>query len=149
YGKGNPVLLLHGGLADGDQWVSVIPAIVDAGYQAVVMDSRGHGRSSFDDTPISYQVMAKDVLGQMDLLGIDKADIVGWSDGGIIGLELAIKHPERLHKVVAYGANFDPSGVRLDEGQNPYFNAAIAWDEAEYQRVSPAPERWDEFLANI
>src|SRR4051794_27027412 len=105
YGEGDPVILLHGGLADGDQWVSVIPAIVAAGFQTVVMDSRGHGRSSFDDTPISYALMAKDVLGLMDHLGIGKADIVGWSDGGIIGLELAMTHPERLHKVVAYGAN--------------------------------------------
>ena len=75
------------------------------------MDSRGHGRSSFDETPISYELMASDVLGLMDHLGIDKASIVGWSDGGIIGLELAIHHPERLNKVVAYGANFDPTGV--------------------------------------
>jgi pimeloyl-ACP methyl ester carboxylesterase len=113
------------------------------------MDSRGHGRSSFDDTPISYEVMANDVLGLMDHLGIDKADLVGWSDGGIIGLELAIKHPDRLNKVVAYGANFDPTGVRLDIGQNAYFNAYIARAMEEYQRLSPAPERWDAFLANI
>jgi pimeloyl-ACP methyl ester carboxylesterase len=93
--------------------------------------------------------MASDVLGLMDHLDIAKADIVGWSDGAIIGLELALHHPERLDKVVAYGANFDPSGVRLDVGQNAYFNAAIAWDAEEYQRVSPAPERWDAFLANI
>ena len=55
--------------------------------------------------------MASDVLGVMDHLGIDQADLVGWSDGGIIGLELAIHHPERLKKVVAYGANFIPEGV--------------------------------------
>jgi pimeloyl-ACP methyl ester carboxylesterase len=113
------------------------------------MDSRGHGRSSFNDTPISYEVMASGVLGLMDHLGIDKADIVGWSDGGIIGLEIAIHHPERLNKVVAYGANFDPSGVRLDIGSNAKFNAYIARAEEEYQKNSPAPERWDEFLANI
>ena len=126
YGEGDPVLLLHGGLANGDHYMQVIPELQDAGYQVIVMDSRGHGRSSFDDTPISYEVMANDVLGLMDHLGIDKADLVGWSDGGIIGLELAIKHPDRLNKVVAYGANFDPTGVRLDIGQNAYFNAYIA-----------------------
>jgi pimeloyl-ACP methyl ester carboxylesterase len=58
-------------------------------------------------------------------------------------------HPERLHKVVAYGANFDPSGVRLDVGQNAYFNATIEREAQEYQALSPAPERWEEFLANI
>jgi pimeloyl-ACP methyl ester carboxylesterase len=149
YGEGKPVLLLHGGLANGDHWVNVIPALTEAGYQAIVMDSRGHGRSSFDETPISYEVMASDVLGLMDHLGIDKADLVGWSDGGIIGLEIALTHPERLNKVVAYGANFDPTGVRLDIGTNDYFNAYIEAASAEYQEISPEPERWDEFLGNI
>jgi pimeloyl-ACP methyl ester carboxylesterase len=93
--------------------------------------------------------MASDVLGLMDHLEIDKADLVGWSDGGIIGLEIALTHPDRLNKVVAYGANFDPTGVRLDIGTNDYFNAYIEAASAEYQEISPAPERWDEFLGNI
>jgi pimeloyl-ACP methyl ester carboxylesterase len=112
------------------------------------MDSRGHGRSSFDDTPISYEQMASDVVALMDHLGIDKASIVGWSDGGIIGLELAIHHPERLNKVVAYGANFDPTGVRLDINENAYWNAFVERDAQDYQKLSPHPERW-EFLENI
>ena len=128
----------------GDCWVNVIPELTAAGYQAVVMDSRGHGRSSFDQRPISYELMASDVLALMDHLGIEQADLVGWSDGGIIGLELALTHPERLNKVVAYGANFDPTGVRLDIGQNAYFNAYIAEAAGEYQAMSPEPERWDE-----
>ena len=148
YGEGDPVFLLHGGLGNGDYFVNQIPALAEH-YQVVVMDSRGHGRSSFDATPISYAVMAKDVLGLMDLLKIEKTDIVGWSDGGIIGLELAIKHPDRLNRVVAYGANYDPSGVRLDIGTNAYFNAYIEAAAADYQKIAPQPERWDEFLANI
>jgi pimeloyl-ACP methyl ester carboxylesterase len=147
-GKGDPVILLHGGLANGDHWVNIIPELAK-NHEVIVMDSRGHGRSSFDETPISYEVMAQDVLGLMDHLGIDKGSIVGWSDGGIIGLEIALTNPERLNKVVAYGANFDPTGVRLDIGSNDYFNAYIAAAAAEYQKNSPAPERWDEFLANI
>lgn len=148
-GEGDPVLLLHGGLSNSRHWANVIPALIDAGYQVIAMDSRGHGRSTFDDTPISYSVMAQDVLGLMDHLGIDKADLVGWSDGGIIGLEIAMTAPERLNRVVAYGANFDPTGVRLDIGQNAYFNAYIEAASAEYQEISPAPEQWDAFLANI
>lgn len=147
-GKGDPVILLHGGLSNGDHWVNIIPALAE-NHEVVVMDSRGHGRSSFDETPISYKVMASDVLGLMDHLKIDKASIVGWSDGGIIGLEIALTHPERLNKVVAYGANYDPTGVRLDIGDNAYFNSYIERASQEYQENSPAPERWDEFLANI
>jgi pimeloyl-ACP methyl ester carboxylesterase len=147
-GNGNPVILLHGGLSNGDHFVNQIPVLAED-REVIVMDSRGHGRSSFDDTPISYEVMAADVLGLLDHLEIEKADLVGWSDGGIIGLEIAIHNPERLNKVVAYGANFDPTGVRLDVGQNDYFNAYVERASEEYQELSPAPERWDEFLANI
>lgn len=147
-GKGDPIVLIHGGLSNGDHFVNQIPALAED-HEVIVMDSRGHGRSSFDETPISYEVMAADVLGLLDHLGIDKASIVGWSDGGIIGLEIAIHNPERLNKVVAYGANFDPTGVRLDIGQNAKFNAYIERASQEYQQNSPEPERWDEFLANI
>jgi len=150
YGEGNgdPVILIHGGLSNGDHFVNQIPVLAE-NHEVIVMDSRGHGRSSFDETPISYAVMAEDVLGLMDHLSIDKASIVGWSDGGIIGLEIALTHPDRLDKVVAYGANYDPTGVRLDIGTNEYFNAYIARASEEYQQNSPAPERWDEFVANI
>ncbi|HEU5431205.1 MAG TPA: alpha/beta fold hydrolase [Thermomicrobiales bacterium] len=142
------MLLLHGGLGNGDYFVNQIPAF-DKDYQVIVMDSRGHGRSSFDDKPISSELMASDVLGLLDHLGIQTSDLVGWSDGGIIGLDLAIHHPDRLNKVVAYGANFDPTGVRLDIGGNAYFNADIEQAAKEYQTISPALQRWNEFLTNI
>lgn len=149
YGEGKPVLLLHGGLGNGDHWVNQIQPLVDAGYQPIVMDSRGHGRSSFDEQQITYALMASDVVGLLDHLGVEKADLVGWSDGGIIGIELAIARPERMNRIVAYGANVDPTGVRLDVGTNAYFNAYIEANAADYPNLSPAPERWDEFLANI
>jgi pimeloyl-ACP methyl ester carboxylesterase len=147
-GQGDPVILLHSGLGNGDYFVNQIPPLAEQ-HEVVVMDSRGHGRSSFDDTPISYEVMASDVLALMDHLGIDKASIIGWSDGGIIGLELAIHHPERLNKVVAYGANFDPTGVRLDINENAYWNAFVERNGEDYQTLSPHPERWEVFLENI
>ena len=148
YGEGEPLILIHGGLGNGKYWVNQIPVFAEK-YQVIVMDSRGHGRSSFDEQPITYELMASDVLGLMDHLHLAKASIVGWSDGGIIGLEIAIHNPERLNKVVAYGANFDPTGVRLDVGQNAYFNAYIEAASKDYLELSPAPERWDEFLENI
>lgn len=146
---GKPVVLIHGGLGNGDHWVNQIQPLVDAGYQPIVMDSRGHGRSSFDEQQITYALMASDVVGLLDHLGVEKADLVGWSDGGIIGIELAINEPERVNRIVAYGANVDPTGVRLDVGTNAYFNAYIAANAADYPNLSPEPERWDEFLANI
>lgn len=148
YGEGDPVILLHGGLANGTYWANQIPVLAE-NRQVIVMDSRGHGRSSFDATPITYDLMSSDVLALLDHLGIEQTDLVGWSDGGIIGLDIALSNPERLNKVVAYGANFDPSGVRLDIGSNAYFNAYIERAAEDYQKFSPDPQRWDEFLANI
>jgi pimeloyl-ACP methyl ester carboxylesterase len=148
YGEGEPLVMIHGGLGNGTYFANQIPVLAKI-YQVIVMDSRGHGRSTFDATPISYEVMAKDVTGLLDSLSIDKANIVGWSDGGIIGIELALTAPERLIKVVAFGANIDPSGVSLTVGTNDYFNAYIEQAYADYLTLNPEPERWDEFLNNI
>jgi len=148
YGSGDPVILLHGGLANGDYWANQIPAWSDV-HQLIVVDSRGHGRSTFDQAPITYDLMASDVLALMDELGLPKASIVGWSDGGIIGLDIAIHDPERLDRVVAYGANFDPSGLIPGAEEDPLFGAYIAQASADYLRLSPDPSRWEEFLGNI
>ena len=150
YGEeGQPLILLHGGLGNADYFANQIPAFVEAGYQVFAFDSRGHGRSSVTDTPIGYSLMASDVLAAMDTLGIDKADLVGWSDGGIIGLDIAIHHPERLNKLVAYGANYVPAGVKSDIGDSVVFNAYIEQALADYTLLNPAPENVDAFLANI
>jgi pimeloyl-ACP methyl ester carboxylesterase len=92
--------------------------------------------------------MASDVLGLLEHLGIERAGIMGWSDGGIIGLEIAINNRDRLKAVVAYGASFDPTGVRFDIAANEYFNAYINAAYKDYLSLLPAPERWDEFLNN-
>ena len=150
YGEeGQPLILLHGGLGNADYFASQIPAFVDAGYQVFALDSRGHGRSTVTETPIGYALMASDVLAAMDALGIDKADLVGWSDGGIIGLDIAINHPERLNKLVAYGANYITSGVKSDIGDSAVFNAYAEQALADYAQMSPAPDNMDAFLANI
>jgi pimeloyl-ACP methyl ester carboxylesterase len=90
YGHGEPVILLHGGLVDSNYWGNQVPVLAKY-YQVIVMDSRGHGRSSRDERPFGYELMASDVIGLMDYLKIQKAAIVGWSDGAIIGLVIAIR----------------------------------------------------------
>jgi pimeloyl-ACP methyl ester carboxylesterase len=138
---GQPVLLLHGGLSNAEWWGNLAPVLVAAGYRVVAMDSRGHGRSAWGDKPITYEQMAADSLGLLDHLGIPKTDVVGWSDGAIIALDLAIHHPERLNRVVAYGANFTPDGVQfVPSEQFPPFERFIA----DYRRLAPEPERFEE-----
>ncbi len=145
--NGQPVLLLHGGLLNTEWWANLAPVLVAAGYRVVAMDSRGHGRSAWGDKPITVvPQMADDALGLLDHLGIPKADVVGWSDGAVIALDLAIHHPERLDRVVAYGANFTPDGLHdlVPTDELPPFERLIA----DYRRLAPEPERFEE-LAGV
>jgi pimeloyl-ACP methyl ester carboxylesterase len=112
------------------------------------MDSRGHGRSTRDDRPFGYDLMASDVIALMQFLKVDKAAIIGWSDGAIIGLDIAIHHPQRVTKLFAFAANSDPSGVK-DVLKSPVFTAFIARAEKEYAALSPTPKQYKSFLAQI
>src|SRR5580658_8544901 len=147
FGHGAPVILLHGGLANSNYWGKLVPTLARH-YRVIVMDSRGHGRSSRDAQPYGYDLMASDVTALMDYLKIKKATVVGWSDGAIIGLDIALHHPERLNKLFAFAANSDPSGV-ADIAQSPVFNAFIARAEKEYEQLSSTPTDHKSFLAQI
>jgi pimeloyl-ACP methyl ester carboxylesterase len=147
FGEGEPVILLHGGLANSNYWGHQVRAL-QSGYRVIVMDSRGHGRSTRNEQDYGYDLMADDVVGLMDFLKLPKAAIVGWSDGAILGLDIAQRHPERLSKVFAFAANSDPSGV-ADIGNSPVFNGYIARAGKEYEAMSPTPSEYKAFLAQI
>ncbi len=85
----------------------------------------------------------------MDHLGIEKAGIVGWSNGEVIGLELAIHHPERLNKLVAYGANYTASGVWMDPAAGDKLMAMGTLTTREYRAICPHPERADEIATEL
>jgi pimeloyl-ACP methyl ester carboxylesterase len=147
FGQGQPVILLHGGLANSNYWGNQVRALRGE-YRVIVMDSRGHGRSTRNDEHYGYDLMASDVIGLMDFLKIKQAAIVGWSDGAIIGLDIALHHPERLTKLFAFAANSDPSGV-ADIDKSPVFQAFIARAEKEYATLSPTPTEYKSFLGQI
>jgi pimeloyl-ACP methyl ester carboxylesterase len=147
FGQGEPVILLHGGLANSNYWGDQVPVLAKH-YRVIVMDSRGHGRSTRNEQPYGYDLMASDVIALMDYLKIEKAAIVGWSDGAILGLDIAINHPERLTKLFAFAANSDPSGVK-DIAQSAVFNAYIARAEKEYEKLSATPNEYKSFLDQI
>ena len=147
FGRGAPVIMLHGGLANSDYWGLQVRAL-EPHYHVIVMDSRGHGRSSRNEVPIGYDLMSSDVLALMDYLHIDKAAIVGWSDGAIVGLNIAIHHPERVTRLFAFAANSNPSGVK-DVNKSPVFTAFIARGVEQYAHLSPTPTQYKAFLADI
>jgi len=110
YGRGDPVVLIHGGLSDSRVWRAQIERL-STNHEVIVVDSRGQGRSTRTKAPITYDLMADDYLALFDRLGLDKVALVGWSDGGIIGLDIAIRHPERLSRLFVQAANASPDGV--------------------------------------
>jgi len=147
FGHGQPVILLHGGLANSNYWGHLVPALSNE-FQVIVIDSRGHGRSTRNVEPLGYGLMASDVLAVMDMLKLEKAAIVGWSDGAIIGLDIALHHPERLTRLFAFAANSDPEGV-ADIAQSQVFNTYMERAKAEYRDLSPTPSDYDAFMGQV
>jgi pimeloyl-ACP methyl ester carboxylesterase len=146
--EGPAVFLLHGGLGNAGNWGHQIAPLVEAGYRAVLIDSRGHGRSTRDDRPYSYELMATDVLAVMDTLGIGKAAIVGWSDGACTGLILGHRHPDRIAGVFFFACNVDPSGT-LPFEMTPLIERCFSRHKQDYAALSPTPEKFDEFVEAV
>ena len=147
-GHGPPVVLLHGGLANSDYWGHQVTALMPR-HTVILVDSRGHGRSTRDARPYGYDLMADDVVALLDTLHIAKADVVGWSDGGILGLDLAIRHPDRVGRILAFAANTMTSGVQDGVDKNPTFARYIARAGREYTRLSATPRDYNAFVAQI
>jgi pimeloyl-ACP methyl ester carboxylesterase len=144
YGTGSPVILLHGGLGNSGNWGYQVPALVENGYRAIVIDSRGHGRSTSDDRPYSYQLMAYDVIAVMDTLQIDQAALVGWSDGACTALILADQDPERAAGVFFFACNMDPSGTKEFE-LTPTVQRCFNRHVKDYQQLSSTPDQFNVF----
>ena len=135
HGTGPPVVLLHGGLGNADHWGGQIDAL-SATHKVITMDSRGHGRSSWDGKALHYHLMASDVLAVMDHLKIVRAAIVGWSDGGNIGLDMAIHHPGRVRRLFVFGANFHPSGLKAPPAGSATFPNYLRRATSDYMKLA-------------
>ena len=115
FGEGDPILLVHGGLASANVWEAQVAALSPGTKSSlptagVMGDRRGTGRH------LHYRDMADDYVALLDQLGIQMAALVGWSDGAIIGLDIAIRYPDRLSKLFAHAANWNPAGLSLLAG---------------------------------
>jgi pimeloyl-ACP methyl ester carboxylesterase len=148
YGSGSPVILLHGGLGHSGNWSYQVPALVKRGYRAILIDSRGHGRSTRDARPYSYDLMAADVLAVMDALLLENAALVGWSDGACIALILARQAPTRVCGVLFFACNMDPSGVRPIE-PSPILDRCFSRHAKDYGRLSPTPDNFKSFVEAV
>ncbi|SIT41622.1 Alpha/beta hydrolase fold [Paraburkholderia ribeironis] len=148
YGAGAPVLLLHGGLGHSGNWGYQIAPLLDAGHRVVVLDSRGHGRSTRDARPYRYELMATDVLAVMDTLQLDRAAMVGWSDGACVAMVLGIVAPERVAGVFFFGCNMDPSGTK-EFVLTPTIDRCFSRHAKDYAQLSATPDDFDAFVGAV
>jgi pimeloyl-ACP methyl ester carboxylesterase len=148
YGSGAPVILLHGGLGHSGNWGYQVPMLVGLGYRAVLIDSRGHGRSTRDSRPYTYELMGSDVLAVMGALRLGKAAMVGWSDGACIALILARQVPARVASVFFFACNMDPSGTKTIE-MSPILERCLKRHTKDYVDLSSTPDQFKAFAAAV
>ena len=113
YGEGEPLLIIHGNGGSINNFVYQIP-FFQMDYKVIIADSRSQGKSIDDKDSLSYEMMADDYNALLDSLHINNAYVIGWSDGGINGLLLAIRHPDKVKKLAITGANLTPDTTAVD-----------------------------------
>ena len=112
YGSGKPLLLIHGNGGSMGNFANTIPYFAKK-YKVIAVDSRAHGKSIDSRDSLSFEMMADDFADLLDALHVDSAYVIGWSDGGINTLELAMRHPDKVIKLAATGANLWPDSTGL------------------------------------
>jgi pimeloyl-ACP methyl ester carboxylesterase len=139
-----PLVLLHGGLGNLEEFNPIVPHLLDS-YRLIAIDSRGHGKSTLGSSALSYARLQSDVEKITTELGLDRFSVIGFSDGGIVGLRLAASAQSRVAKLVAIGT---PHELREDDPLRPILSAVSpeSWQAKfpetveSYQRLNPAPD---------
>lgn len=148
FGQGTPLVLLHGGLGNSTNWAGQIQDLVGAGYEPIVMDTRGHGRSSAGPQAFSYRLFSRDVLALLDFLKIERTLVLGWSDGACTALELARTHPDRIAGVVFFACNVDPTGTR-DFVMTPRIENCLVRHRKDFERMTPTLGKFEDLQPKL
>jgi pimeloyl-ACP methyl ester carboxylesterase len=155
HGAGRPLILLHGGLGSGEMFGPLLPAL-SKHRQVIAVDLQGHGRTADIDRPLDVRLMADDIAALTGHLGLDKPDLVGYSLGGGVALQTAIKYPAMVGRLVAVSANIRRAAIYPEmlaqQGQVSAGAAEFMKDTPMYQlyqRVAPRPEDFPRLLNKI
>ena len=155
HGEGRPLILLHGGLGSGEMFGPLIPALA-AGHQVIAVDLQGHGRTADIDRPIDVRLMADDIAALIRHLGLEQADVMGYSLGGGVAFHAAVKYPEVVRRLVMVSTNIRRSAIYPEmlaqQGQVRADTAEFMMDTPMYQlykRVAPRPEDFGRLLDKI
>src|SRR4051794_6712890 len=153
WGQGDPLVLLHGGLCTNATWRAQAPVFAER-FRVLAPERRGHGHTADVDGPLRYDDMATDTIEFLDRMVGGAAHIVGWSDGGIVGLLVAIRRPDLVRKLVVIGTNFDVTGL-VAGGADLFKHMDPAGDETAmfrqpYEACSPdGAEHWPVLFAKF
>jgi pimeloyl-ACP methyl ester carboxylesterase len=157
HGDGPPLVLLHGGLLTIEaSFGDVLPALAER-HEVVAIELQGHGRTADSDRPLSLERLADDVAHVLAAIGVDRADVVGFSLGGLVTVELARRHPERVGRLVLASIPTRPDGFHDDVrspdarpgvGRMPTEGDFRAWEQA-YRAVAPDPDHFPAFQAKL
>jgi pimeloyl-ACP methyl ester carboxylesterase len=140
-GSGDPLVVLHGAYMNIPSMGAIIPRLAET-HTVYALEFQGHGRTSDIDRPITYPNLADDVAAFMDAVGLEKADVFGYSMGAAAGLRLAIDHPEKVDKLVAASVSYDASGWQ------PAFTAFIPQMTPDMFAGTPMEEEWKKLAPN-
>ena len=152
HGTGAPLVLLHGAYGTIDLWGPILSTLAQQ-RQVIAVELQGHGHTADIDRPFSYEQLADDVAALMAHLGIAQADIVGYSMGGSVALQLAMRHPQRVRKLVVIGTSYTSDGVypevlAMIQTITPELIAGTPFEEA-YFRNAPNPEDWPVLIEKL
>jgi pimeloyl-ACP methyl ester carboxylesterase len=151
HGEGPPLVLLHGAMGTiASSFANLLPALAEA-RQVIAVELQGHGHTADIDRPLSYQQMADDTAALLRALGIQAADLVGYSNGGAVGLQMAMQYPGVVRRLVfAGGASYSPDGyypeLLAQAGSAPDNLIGSVWHQA-YVQVAPDPDAWPALVA--
>lgn len=151
HGAGPPLLLIHGGAGNGMQFEKQLPAFTPR-YRCIVPDCCAQGRTTDRPGPLTYHAMAEDMIALLDHLHVKRVDVMGWSDGGNIGLDMAMHHPGRVKHLVTFGANFQPDGLNPQDVE--WNNTATAESfgpgmKEGWTKLNPQPDHYEEAMNKI
>src|SRR5436309_14953891 len=152
HGTGKPLIMLHGGFGTFEMFSALSPALA-LDHQVIGVDLYGHGRTALTDRPIRFEHMADDIAGLIGHLGLEQADLLGDSLGGTVALQTAIRHPERVNKLVVLPPPFKRTGwhPEMQTGMTafaPEFFMSTPIYEA-YRSVAPKPEDFPRLVYNM
>ena len=153
HGSGEPLVLLHGGISAGEMFAPILPELA-AGRRVITVDLQGHGHTADADRPLRPQTMADDVAALIEHLGLERADVMGYSLGGFVALRVAIQHPQLVRRLVLVAVAFrrdgsHPEVVAAMDQMTPEIAEMLKQSPLYevYSRLAPRVEDWPVLIA--